>query len=375
MISNSEINQERLFILQQLLCLKLDDLFEKLDIGIACSDSGANGPCPIHGGDNPRAFTIYRTGNVNPGFWHCYTHQCEKVFQPTIIGFVRGMLSQKAGWIERGDRMVSFPETLKWCAEFVGQDLSSIKIDPKEIEKRRFASDISKLTIKPVGGAGMSRKDIRGRLKIPAKYFIDRGFSKEVLDRYDVGLCINPKLPFYNRIVVPIYDDKHKFSVGFVARSIFDICNKCNLYHNPNCICPTQEVERCRCTKWLNSKGFNRESYLYNYWHAKQAIEDGGAACLVEGQGDVWKLEEAGINCALGMFGTALTDRQQILLETSGAMKIVILTDNDDAGNLAAAEITKKLERSFKIIRPKFDAHDIGDMSKSDVQLLLRGVI
>lgn len=374
--SPSESNQqEKLFVLQELLCLKLEDIIEKLELNLKCDEFGCTGTCPIHMGDNPRALNLYRTGHTHPGYWQCLTKHCEKIFQPTIIGFIRGVLSRKNGWQSREDKAVSFPETLKWCCELVGQKIDELKINPAEIEKRKFAAGISKMATKTAAGAGLTRQQIRQRLQIPAEYFIKRGWSKEILDHYDIGLCNNSKLPFYNRIVVPVYDNQHKSSIGFIARSIYDKCDKCDYYHDNNSNCPSQKIEQDRSTKWLNSRGFNRESYLYNFWSAKDYIEDSNTVCICEGPGDIWRLEEAGIKCGVAMFGTALTDRQQVLLETSGAMKILLLTDNDEPGHLAAEDIQRKLFRSFKIIRPKFDAHDIGEMKIGDVQLLLRDLI
>jgi hypothetical protein len=46
------------------------------------------------------------------------------------------------------------------------------------------------------------------------------------LEDYDVGYCDNPAKPMYERAVVPIYDNEHKYIVGCTGRSIFEKCEK-----------------------------------------------------------------------------------------------------------------------------------------------------
>ncbi len=68
------------------------------------------------------------------------------------------------------------------------------------------------------------------------------------------------------------------------------------------------------------------------------------------------------------MFGSSLSDRQKILLDSSGAMSLVILTDNDEAGQKAAKQITAKCENTYRIFIPTISKGDIGEMSSSEVK-------
>ena len=68
---------------------------------------------------------------------------------------------------------------------------------------------------------------------------------------------------------------------------------------------------------------------------------------LVEGQGDVWRMHEADYKNCVGIFGSSINDDQLLLLEQSGALNIVILTDFDTAGQKAAQQIIKKCGRRF----------------------------
>lgn len=102
--------------------------------------------------------------------------------------------------------------------------------------------------------------------------------------------------------------------------------------------------------KYLFSEGFRKTDYLYNYDNAIKRAQEIGCIFLVEGQGDVWKLYEAGVYNAVGLFGKDISRSQRSLLLKSGVTKLVILTDNDQAGREAKIKIKRDMSRMFKLI-------------------------
>ena len=62
-----------------------------------------------------------------------------------------------------------------------------------------------------------------------------------------------------------------------------------------------------------------------------------------------------------------MTERK-LLIDSSGAMNIVVLTDNDEAGTKAYEQINDKCKDIYRMHRPKFDADDIGEMSIENIQ-------
>ena len=182
------------------------------------------------------------------------------------------------------------------------------------------------------------------------QYYTNRGYLPETLDKFDIGICDNPKKMMYNRIVVPIYDDDHKHMIGCIARSQSDGAKP----------------------KWIHSKGFRKSSCLYNYWHAKKYISELETVVLVEGQGDVWRLDEAGIYNAVGIFGCSLSDEQLIILERSGALNLVLITDNDEAGSDAKDKIKEQCRRLFNIQTPYISKKDVGDMTIEEIELTIK---
>ena len=63
-----------------------------------------------------------------------------------------------------------------------------------------------------------------------------------------------------------------------------------------------------------------------------------------------------------------MSDRQKIILDSSGAMKLVILTDNDEAGDKASDIIREKCHRTYQIYRPKISKNDIAEMNKEEIK-------
>ena len=157
-----------------------------------------------------------------------------------------------------------------------------------------------------------------------------------------MGVCTDTTKQMKHRVVAPVYDDDYEFMVGCVGRS---------------------QEENCNGRKWINSKSFNSGMWLYGYWLAKDKIRETRSVILVEGQGDVWRLHEAGLTNSVGMFGSSLSDAQARILETSGALNVVILSDNDSAGQKAKESITKKCERLFHIVYPEISTKDVGEMT------------
>lgn len=273
------------------------------------------GKCPIHKGDNPNAFCIYK----ETGAWRCFTLGCHETYGASVNGLIRGFLSDKH------KRLVSHQEVNKFLEDLVGGKVEEFSSD---MNYAFFLQD--KNVQKKV-----TRDNIKKKLEIPGQYFINRGFSKEVLEKYDVGLYKNVKSKLYNRCVAPIYDLDYKYVIGITGRDI---------------------TERSK-VKWLHSS-FPRDSTLYNSWFAKNQIQETNTCILVESLGNVWRLEEAGFHQSLGIFGTQLSFGQMRLLSRLGVLNIVLLLDNDKAGKESAAKIVKKLKGLYNIVIPEMKYED-----------------
>ena len=347
----------KLKALSQLAIQYVDQIYEYLGIQRSYKNEILiKSVCPIHGGDNPTALNMYYNGDYKIHY-KCRTQQCEEVFGNSFIHFMRGALSRfKYNWEQEGDKEATFTEAVEFLLNFLDQDFDSLKSENINIEKMKFGGLINSLSVKEARGICVTRDRYLEKVQVPAKYYLERGFSKEVLEEYDVGYCDNPRKPMYRRAIVPIYDNDHQYIVGCTGRSIFEKCDDCNNYHPP--------TEKCRhFPKWLHSKGFQKEKWLYNYWKAKDYILESGVAILVESPGNVWRLSEAGIHNVVAIFGTAFNNDQKHLLDESGALSLVCLMDNDEAGKKAAEKIEQQCSMLYRLYFPNFDSNDIAELN------------
>ncbi len=369
-------DQAKLKILCDDLCDQIESVLDHFNLDYKVNGKMISMCCPIHGGDNPSAISLYPHGDTYRGNWKCRTHNCENTFKGSILGLIRGILSNKQhNWEKPGDKFCSFADAVNFATQFLNKDLSDIKISKSDRNKKTFTNIISYISNDVAQSVNnVTRESIVKSLKIPAQYYLDRGYSSDILIKYDVGLCDKPGKEMQNRIVVPIYDKEHKYMVGCSGRSIYEKCSKCSSFHNPSDNCPNPDFAWTHC-KWKHNSSFKAQNHLYNFWFAKQFIMESTTAIIVESPGNVWRLEENGIHNSVAIFGSSLSDRQKILLDSSGAMNLIILTDNDDAGKKAAEQIKNKCQNTYKVFIPTISKPDVGEMSPDEIQTEIKNYI
>jgi 5S rRNA maturation endonuclease (ribonuclease M5) len=328
--------------------LKVHSLLEHFGIDYVEHSNRIAFPCPIHDGDNPEACCIFTDGISNQGNWSCWTHHCEEEHVGNMFGFTRGCLARQR------NKDVSMNETASFLCSFLNKELNELS---ETTIKQSKSIDVFNRKIKREQPT-VDKSTIRSKLNIPSEYYVRRGYKPETLNLFDVGECLAENQPMSGRVVVPIYDETDNY-VGCVGRSIKE-------HLKP---------------KWLHSKGFNK-NILYGLNIAKDRILETRTACVVEGQGDVWRLFEAGLDMSVGIFGASINEDQLILLEQSGALNLIVLTDYDDAGEKAAKQIMKKCGRRFNYIRPSISKNfkDVGDMTIQQIKdeiypVLKKGII
>ena len=328
-------DQEVLRKIQELLFQNLNDMLLALKIEFRYSGKMIVGNCPVHEGDNSTAWNLYieELENGLKGNWICRSQHCEKECKDNLLGLIRGVKQFGKNWFK----------TVDWATEFLGIPIEQIKNDDSIVVIKKDWSVDAYLDREPQKQEGIfPRSLIRQRLKIPCNYYIGRGYSKSILDKYDVGLSSNGR--FKGRAVVPIYNDEYTHAIGLTGRAT---------WQDPK-------------NKWIHTSGFRANHCLYNFWFAKEDIYKSKQVILVEGPGDVWKLEENGIHNSVAMFGTELSEEQMVILERSGALNIIVMTDNDKAGILSAQKIKEKCGRIFRLYFPKIKT-DVGDMNTDDI--------
>jgi 5S rRNA maturation endonuclease (ribonuclease M5) len=336
----------------------IDNLYKHFGIKYVENEKTIRSCCHIHGGDNFGALNLYHKGNVL--HYKCYTHHCEEYFGKSFISMIRGLLSrQRFKWSQPGDNTVSFKEAIEFLKAFAKQELCPQYDSDREMDDFISAMDLFGEETCEEKKCYPSREELRRKLKIPARYFLNRGYSSSVLDEYDVGTCTNYDTEMYNRAVVPIYN-RNYLCVGLTGRSVFEMCNICKSYHAPN--------SQCRMiTKWRNSKNFTKRNFLYNLNKAKNFIRQTKVAVIVESPGNVWRLEEAGIHNSVGLFGTFMSDKQVFLLDDLGTMALIIIMDKDGAGKKAEQVLKEKYSGMYNLYFLNISQADVGKMSVKEI--------
>lgn len=311
-----------------------EDVFHKL--GMECEVFGDNiySICPAHdGSDNPRAFSFSKT----KGVWKCWTKECQREHKNDIFGLIVGALSNKCG------QSLEFKDALKWINN---------TFNKKALNKTEETVDIySEFTNLIEVFTQVNSQILDKEVELPfttdnkSTYFIDRGFKSETLAYFSVKDSTDTGI-MKDRAIIPIYNDLGNTTIGCIGRSTKE-------YRLPKFL--------------LYPKGLDKRYYLYNYHRAISKAIETSSLYIVEGQGDVWRLYEAGVYNAVSLFGKTLSEQQLQKINKLPLTKLILIMDNDQAGKEARIQLHRQLSRSYKLIFPRLSSKDLGDMSVQDI--------
>lgn len=284
-------------------------------------------PCPIHGGDNQRGLSICKNRKV----WACWTHNCHEIHGQSIFGFTAGVLSRNE------KNKAAFKDALKYITSLY--KIKNVRIKSKTQQDDDF-KNIAELW-KEINYDEQQKSCEVIESTIPSEYFIKRGFNPETLCHFGVGDAVDIK----NRASIPIHNKDGEL-IGYIYRAT-------KPYITP---------------KFIFTDGLKKSHLLYNYHRAIEHAKNKNCFFIAEGQGEVWRLYEAGIYNAVSIFGKSISDEQITLLLLSGVTRLVIITDDDQAGRESKIEIHRKLDRIFKLHFPVFNKKDVGSMTVAEIQ-------
>lgn len=347
----------RLIKLQELYLPRLPELVEHFELDVRENANSFYGPCPIHLGDKPTGLVIYK----NTSIWRCFTNLCHETWGQGFLGFLRGLL------LERDRKSLSMAEIADLVCSILKIQVDNLQHND---DNYKFIADIKILNKEQVVDQQHLTIDyVKAQLEIPPDYYVKRGYEPQILQRYSVGLCNNASKPMDQRIVFPVFDNQGKYVIGCTARSVYEKCSNCKMYHCGQKECPKDLY--WLHAKWMNSSKFKPTNHLYNFWNARGPILKSKQLIVVEGPGDVLKLEQAGIHNGIGLFGANMSEEQRVLIEKSGAQEILIATDNDEAGKKAQRQIYNKLHRLFKVKTLEFTKKDVAELSEDEIRGLV----
>lgn len=320
----------------------LDKLLSSLSLDYRADGDNIFMKCPIHeGSDNPNGLSM----SVERRMWRCWTRGCHEHYNTDIFGFIAGCLDTD-----------SFSDVLSFLSkvyDFENATCNTKKPQTVHGDSKDFKTLVRqfKKPTKVIKHTDVFIGPFPSKMLEGSPYFESRGFKKETLKHFDIR--DSDSFTMRNRSIIPV---KYKQgTVGFIARSTKD-------WLQP---------------KYLFSDGFKKTEYLYNYDNAIGKGQKINCLFLVEGQGDVWRLFEAGVENAVGLFGKDISTSQRSLLLKTGITKLIVLTDNDQAGREAKIKIKRDLSRLFNLVFPQMHTKDLGNMFtdkiKQDILQNLKG--
>jgi DNA primase len=265
--------------------------------------------CPFHvGARNKSGFRIKRTG-----WWDCYVCGAGGSLTDLVMAMEKLTFQQAQDWLGNAPtRFLSLDDV-----ELLQPYADRLKPQPKyEILKEATIA--------------LSKKNC-------PNYLIKRGFTEEILVRYNVGYDLQK-----SRIVIPTRDVYGKL-VGITLRLDFDGDGP-KYWHD--------------C--------FDKSMHLYGFhlWARKNVK----ALYLVEGQLDAVRMGQIGL-AACAILGSSMSKDQADLLDQYAICdKLVLMFDNDDAGKKAADSAIKRLVGSRfgrSLFLAKYPGKDPGDLKDS----------
>lgn len=297
------------------------DIADVVGSYIPLKKSGANFVCvcPFHNDKHPSM-------SISPskGIYHCFSCKAGG----DAIKFV--MEYEKLGYVEAIEKLASIYN--------VALEYTSSKNEPK-IDKKILEN------------LNLHYKTLLYKNPEALNYLKSRSITDAIIERWELGWAagsqntlnllqnenIEPKealevgaikqnesgyyASFINRITFPIYNHLGRL-VGFGGRTISD---------NP--------------AKYINSPQsqiFDKSKIFYGYDKAKSEIYRSHSIVICEGYMDCIMLHAAGINNAVAVLGTALTQKHIPLIQR-GDIKVTLSFDSDSAGINAAFKSARLL--------------------------------
>ncbi len=276
------------------------------------------------------------TDEKTPSFVVSPAKQIFKCFSTGKGGTVVSFLMEKEHF--------SYPEALRWLADKYGITLPEEK--PATAEELAAISERESLHIINEFAKEHFKKNLHESEEgkaIGLSYFIERGFRKDIIEKFQLGYCLNTgndftetslakgyKLEYLEKVgLVKSKDDRHydffrgrvMFPIhsvtgrilGFGGRTLFTDKKIAKYYNSPESIV------------------YNKSEILYGLHFAKGDIVKYDNCLLCEGYTDVISMYQAGIQNVVSSSGTSLT-REQIRLIRRYTQNITILYDGDAAG-------------------------------------------
>lgn len=272
----------------------------------------------------------------SPSFMVSPAKQIFKCFSSGKGGTVVSFLMEKEHF--------SYPEALKWLADKYGIQVPEDK--PQTAEEMAAITERESLYIINEFAKEHfvhNMHETQEGQNIGLSYFEERGFRADIIQKFQLGYCLNSGDDFTKAALKKGYKKEYLESVGltktkedrsfdfFRGRVMFPIHSISGrvLGFGGRTLITDKKI-----AKYFNSPEsiiYNKSEILYGLYFAKGDIIKYDNCFLCEGYTDVISMHQAGVANSVASSGTSLT-KEQIKLIKRYTQNITILYDGDAAG-------------------------------------------
>lgn len=237
----------------------------------------------------------------------------------------------------------SYPEALRYLADKYNIEIEEEEQTPESINRMNERESLFIVSEFAQNYFKEQMHDTEQGRAIALSYFVERGFSEEIIENFGLGYCPDTYDGFTSHALEQGYQLEYLEKAGltkvrdgkrfdfFRGRVTFPIHNLTGKVIGFGARTLKSELKG---PKYLNSPEtdiYSKSKVLYGLFQAKREIVKLDNCYLVEGYTDVLSMHQAGVENVVASSGTALTP-DQVRLVKRYSNNITILYDGDPAG-------------------------------------------
>ena len=241
----------------------------------------------------------------------------------------------------------SYPEALRYLANKYGIIIEEKEQSAEEIVAQNEREKMFNINTFAQQYFSETMKNNEEGLAIGMSYFKERGFRDAIINKFQLGYCLNQRDAFIQHAIKNGYSKELLLKIGLASgteermydkyqgRVIFPIHNLTGKVIGFGARILSNDKTKAKYHNSPESEIYNKSQTLYGIYFAKNEISRLDNCILVEGYADVLSMHQAGIENTVASSGTSLTT-EQIRLISRYTKNITILYDGDSAGIHAA---------------------------------------
>jgi len=305
------------------------DIVEIVKTYVPLESHGKNyfGVCPFHDDHSPSM-------SVSP------EKQIYKCFVCGATGNIFNFVENFLG--------VTFLEAVKIVADRVGENFT-IKENKEDTRNKKYYDIMNLATL-------LYQNNLRTPEGAEAReYLHKRGITDEIIKDFSIGLAPRQADMLYKLLSSKNISKKDMDDLGLIAEGengTYDLFRNRIMFPLKS---PTGKVNgysgriynTTSNSKYINTREtviFKKRENLFNYHLAAPAARQEKFIVICEGQMDAIRIYSVGIKNVVATMGTALAKEQVALLKKLG-VKVIVVMDNDSAGEMASISIGQTLTK------------------------------